>query len=84
MAQMKAYILPMKKITLISRLVHLPKEIQNWVVWMVGWFSLQQKWDSYPATSFLEAFYLVMKENDKKVGKSYHLGVNKHPHWFMF
>ena len=33
------------------------------------------KWDSYPATSFLEVFCLVMKENAKKVGKSYHLGV---------
>ena len=34
-----------------------------------------KKWDSYPATSFLEVFCLVMKENTKKVGKSYHLGV---------
>ena len=34
-----------------------------------------KKWDSYPSTSFLEAFYLVMKENAKKVGESYHLGV---------
>ena len=33
MAQMKAYSMPMKKITLISRLVHLPKEFQNCVVW---------------------------------------------------
>ena len=32
MAQMKAYIMPMKKITLICNLVHLPKEFQNWVV----------------------------------------------------
>ena len=32
MAQMKAYIMPMKKITLISGLVHLPKECQNWMV----------------------------------------------------
>ena len=34
-----------------------------------------KKWDSYPATSFLEPIGLVMKENAKKVGKSYHLGV---------
>ena len=32
MAQMKAYSMPMKKITLICNLVHLPKEFQNWVV----------------------------------------------------
>ena len=29
----------------------------------------------YPATGFLVGFYLLIKENAKKVGKSYHLGV---------
>ena len=41
----------------------------------VGWFKMQKKLDSYPATGFLEVFCLVKKENVKKVGKSYHLGV---------
>ena len=43
--------------------------------WSVRVVQNAKKWDSYPATSFLEVFCLVMKENTKKVGKSYHLGV---------
>ena len=43
-----------------------------------------KKWDSYPATSFLEPIGLVMKENAKKVGKSYHLGVPIDPPWSMY
>ena len=34
------------------------------------------------ATSFSHPFYLVMKEKAKKVGKSCHLGVIRHPPWF--
>ena len=34
------------------------------------------------ATSFSHPFYLVMKEKAKKVGKSCHLGVTRHPPWF--
>ena len=41
-------------------------------------------WRIFSATSFLGAFYLVMKENAKKVGKSWHLGVQRHPPWFMY
>ena len=43
-----------------------------------------KNWRIFSATSFLGVFYLVMKENAKKVGKSWHLGVHKHPPWFMY
>ena len=36
----------------------------------------------FAATSFSHPFYLVIKENPKKVEKSCHLGVSIHPPWF--
>jgi hypothetical protein len=39
---------------------------------------------SNPATDFSHPFCLVIDENAKKVGKNCHLGVKRHPPWFMY
>ena len=39
---------------------------------------------NFAATSFSHPFYLVSKENPKKVEKSCHLGVPVDPPWFMY
>ena len=40
---------------------------QLYSVSLIGWFKMHESQKFYPATSFLEEFYLVMQENAKKV-----------------
>ena len=62
MAQMKAYIMPMKKITLICNLVHLPKEFQNWVVCFWYQKSTKKSFGQYQYTPYN---YEILSEGER-------------------